>query len=350
MPCLRRRVQALLLVVTIMILSGLLTACSLPSQQIEQILNQAVTEQTTTQEADESLAGGKQPSGNENEAEATSGNKTNTQGEALTGPIALTLVNNSGEDVCYVYISLTTDSSWGTDWLGPDIIGSGESYDFHLDAGTWDFRADNCNGDTLDTRFGVTINNNQTWTIGGAPSSQGGGSSGGGPASLTLYNNSNSTVCYVYISPSTSSSWGSDWLGTDVVPAGSSYTFYVTPGTYDYKATDCSGNTLASEFGVYLSGSHTWTITGGGSSGGGTATIYAYNNSSSTVCYVYISPSTSSSWGSDWLGSDVMPAGSSYTFYVTPGTYDLKATDCSGGVIDTEYGVYISGSYNWYIP
>ncbi len=91
-------------------------------------------------------------------------------------------------------------------------------------------------------------------------------------------------------------------------------------------------------------------ITGGG--GGGSATVTLINNSGSTVCYVYISPNTETTWGSDWLGAtEVINNGSSRVFTgITPGVYDLRADDCNSNVLYEEYGINISGSYTWNIP
>jgi hypothetical protein len=78
------------------------------------------------------------------------------------------------------------------------------------------------------------------------------------------------------------------------------------------------------------------------------ATVTLNNNSGRTVCFVYISPSTQSTWGEDWLGPfDIVNSGFSYVFYVPPGTYDLKAEDCSHGVIDIRWNVSLSGAYFW---
>jgi len=90
-------------------------------------------------------------------------------------------------------------------------------------------------------------------------------------------------------------------------------------------------------------------ITGGG---GGSATVTLINNSGSTVCYVYISPNTETTWGSDWLGAtEVINNGSSRVFTgITPGVYDLRADDCNSNVLYEEYGINISGSYTWNIP
>lgn len=163
-------------------------------------------------------------------------------------------------------------------------------------------------------------------------------------ATLTLSNNSGQTVCYVYISPSDSPTWGDDWLGSDVVPSGGSYVFSVPPGSYDLMAENCSSNEIDTRWSVSLSGSYSWSIAPVN------ATVTLYNNSGQTIWYVYISPSDSTEWGSDWLGSEVVPSGSSHVFSVPPGTYDLKADDSSHNVIDTRWSVILNGSYSWSVP
>jgi hypothetical protein len=154
---------------------------------------------------------------------------------------------------------------------------------------------------------------------------------------LYIVNNSSQTICYFYASFSTESSWGDDWLGSsNTIPAGTTFTFTgVAQGAYDFKADDCSNNEIASEYGVDFPTYDTWTLSDTGSTGG-TYDLYIVNNSSYTVCYLYISPDTSSDWGEDWLGSATIPSGTSYTFYsVSAEVYDIKAEDCSHNVIVT---------------
>ncbi|MCC6475326.1 MAG: hypothetical protein IT514_16455, partial [Burkholderiales bacterium] len=269
------------------------------------------------------------------------------------GRATLSLVNSSGQTVCYVYISPTTSDSWGSDWLGSEeVIQPGSTRNFSVSAGTWALRADDCNGNALAEEYGVSVSGTTTWSLSGS-SSGGNPPSSSGSVPLRLVNSSNSTVCYAYISPSTSDSWGSDWLGSSTVAAGSSYTFYVSSGTYDLKAEDCSNNVLDEQYGIQISASSTWTVYGGATnsgpstSGDGSVAVTMTNYTPNTACYVYISPSTSDSWGSDWLGSSTVASQGSYTFWVTPGTYDLKAEDCSGNVLDELYGVSIYNSYSW---
>jgi hypothetical protein len=255
-------------------------------------------------------------------------------GEAV-GAVSVTLFNNSGQTVCYVYISPSTSSEWGDDWLGADVVGDGNSYTFDVAAGTYDFKAEDCDHNAMDTQFGIALSGDWDWTINPT----------GGSATLTVINNTDTAVWYVYISPSTSSEWGDDLLGSSTIQPGDSYTFNVTEGTYDLKAEDENHNVMATRFEEYISGDLEWTLS---TEGGGSASLTLVNNSSDTVCYVYISPSTSSDWGADWLGaSETLSTGDSRTFSLEAGTYDLKAEDCSHNEIASEFQQNISGDITW---
>jgi len=84
------------------------------------------------------------------------------------------------------------------------------------------------------------------------------------------------------------------------------------------------------------------TPTGSGVIFGDQAPVLLVNNLDLSVCYFYISPSGSSEWGEDWLGSDRIGAGESRTFYVDAGqTVDLRAEDCQGGGLDEQYDIYV---------
>jgi hypothetical protein len=160
----------------------------------------------------------------------------------------VTLQNNSGQTVCYVYISPSDQATWGDDWLGVDVVPSGSSYVFNAPPDTYDLKAEDCSHTVIDTRWDVNLSVAYNWSI--APVS----------ATLTLYNNSGQTVCYVYISPSDQATWGDDWLGLDVVPSGSNYVFSVPPDTYDLKAENCSHTVIDTQYNVILSGSYSWSI------------------------------------------------------------------------------------------
>ena len=59
------------------------------------------------------------------------------------------------------------------------------------------------------------------------------------------------------------------------------------------------------------------------------------------ICYVYISPSTGSDWGDDWLGeNETIPSGGSYTFWVnTSESIDMRMLDCDQNLLDVQYDI-----------
>jgi len=78
---------------------------------------------------------------------------------------------------------------------------------------------------------------------------------------LLVVNNSDTEICYVYISPTSADEWGDDWMGSmESLPPGASRMFYVQPGVYDLQAADCDDNALAEEYEVDLTDDTTWTI------------------------------------------------------------------------------------------
>ena len=79
---------------------------------------------------------------------------------------------------------------------------------------------------------------------------------------MTVINTSSVTICYLYVSPSTDTSWGDDQLGSSVIAPGQSFTITDIPfGTYDLRAEDCSGSNSVERFGVQINGAFEWTIT-----------------------------------------------------------------------------------------
>ncbi len=174
------------------------------------------------------------------------------------GSATITMINQSGETICYVNISPVTDQYWGDDWLSSsETVGNGQTRPFTVDPGGWDLRALTCDQDTIEEERQITVTaSGFTWVV--DPRAQ----IPQGPATLRLVNNLSVSVCYVYISPVTDQYWGTDWLGADTIPAGESYDFAVPPGqSYDLRADDCSNNTLAQEQAIAISDTlTTWTV------------------------------------------------------------------------------------------
>jgi S1-C subfamily serine protease len=60
------------------------------------------------------------------------------------------------------------------------------------------------------------------------------------PNTLTLNNDGPETICYLQISPTTSTFWGADWLGAEqTIPPNEGVTLPLPPYTYDLRGLDC---------------------------------------------------------------------------------------------------------------
>ena len=151
----------------------------------------------------------------------------------------------------------------------------------------------------------------------------------------------NYSFFYVYISPSSSDSWGDDMLGSsETISAGSTKSFRLNNGTYDIKVIDEDDDEyifwnvdVSGTLDLYVSlddlGEQDWGSSANiGSSGGGMAPVTIENDLGSwTIWYVYGDPSDSP-WGDDRLGSDLLDPGETLTFYVPAGDYyDFKCVD-----------------------
>ncbi len=260
-----------------------------------------------------------------------------------TGTVNLTMINDLGTEVCFVVISPNNATNWGDDWLGDsETVLPGGRRAFEVTPGVWDMAAVDCDLNYLAEEYGVYINSDTTWMLSASASPA---SASTGSYDLTVLNHSSVDVCYVYITPLTADSWGPDWLGSDIIPAGTSYTFYVDSGTWDMQVVGCGDvGVLDEQYNVSVSGSYQWELYD---------TYYSFdiiNNLPEDICIINISPSNADSWGEDWLGGDVIPAGTTYTFYyVYAGTYDLRAIDCYNFDSTVEYGVTVNDDMWWEI-
>lgn len=86
-------------------------------------------------------------------------------------------------------------------------------------------------------------------------------------SNLAVVNQSSVSVWYLYVSPSSSSSWGVDQLGSNVVSPGETFYLRNIPcgRNYDIKLEGAGHTTLATRYGVYFACGETMTLrlTGG---------------------------------------------------------------------------------------
>lgn len=183
---------------------------------------------------------------------ALSGRGGNGGGAGSGGASGLTITvdNRSPDEICYVLISPSSDENWGDDQLGSDeTIVSGDSRAFTMDDDTYDVQVMDCDEAVMATAWEVS--RDTTVEIGGR----------GANVRLLVSNDSDTEVCFVFISPSTADDWGDDQLGEmQSLPPGFERLFYVDPGVYDLQASDCDGETLLEEYEVDLNTDLTWNL------------------------------------------------------------------------------------------
>jgi hypothetical protein len=136
-------------------------------------------------------------------------------------------------------------------------------------------------------------------------------------ATLRIDNNSTADIGWVYLS-TTSSSIGTDRLGSATITSGTVYDFVkLTPGDYEVRAVHLYRHDTAWAHITLTAGStYTWTLTDNDFYGGFKIT----NSSSYSITYVYLSQDNTT-WGTDWLGSSSITPGSSYTIPDVPTGY-----------------------------
>lgn len=179
-----------------------------------------------------------------------------SDGDAVAPPpsgsgAAVTVVNGAQGDICTVFISSVTESTWGDSFI-VNPIAVGDSQTFDVAPGDYDIRADDCSGNIMHSETGVSVQGTVAFNV----------STGGGPTvPVVLQNNSAATVCYVLISPTGAADWGADRLdASEVIGSGDSHTFNVAAGDTDFQARDCDQNVLSEEIGVSISGSYNWIV------------------------------------------------------------------------------------------
>lgn len=89
-------------------------------------------------------------------------------GSTTTSGPSVTVINDSSEAICYLYISLSSEDTWGDDRLGSaEVLGTGDSKTVSLSAGTYDMLATDCDDNEIDSEWEVTVGSSgYTWRVG----------------------------------------------------------------------------------------------------------------------------------------------------------------------------------------
>ncbi|TFG70183.1 MAG: serine/threonine protein kinase [Anaerolineales bacterium] len=162
---------------------------------------------------------------------------------------SLTVNNESPLDVCYVFISPVDNDNWGDDWLDVEgVIAPGATMTFDVPAGAHDFLAETCGEATLVT--GWDLVSDVSFTIGGS-----------GLVPVTVYNNLDEEVCYLFISPASAEDWGADWLGDiESIPSGGVRVVFVSPDVYDFSVMNCDDQEIGYQYDQKMQDAFEWFI------------------------------------------------------------------------------------------
>lgn len=247
--------------------------------------------------------------------------------------------NNSGFEICWVYISPTTSELWGNDWLGDETLAPGGEMLFYLNQNDYDIQIVDCNEDVLALEIAFPIaGEGVEYVVEPIP-----GPSDDGDATLVVSNPLDIDICWLYIAPPTFDIWGPNRLGADILLSGEDISFTLASGEWDVQAVNCQDSVMdARSVMIEENGELVWELSAPVDPNlGGNSTLEVVNQSGMDICWLMISPTTASLWGDDWLGADILSAGTSMTFSLDAGTWDAIAYDCDQNVVAEDYQITI---------
>jgi hypothetical protein len=159
--------------------------------------------------------------------------------------------------------------------------------------------------------------------------------------SLQVFNDGNSTMDQLFVTPSSSSTWGTEQLTPRVLVPGDSITLTrLNPGYYDVLAdfTDGSSDQV---FDVLIQDGVKTTLSMVNSGNGAVAVV---NQSGFAINGIYLTPVSFSTWGPNQTNQPLTPGQSLTLTGIAPGTYDLRVIFSDGVVVDYLDRIVISGA------
>ena len=167
--------------------------------------------------------------------------------QAQTGDPSFNLVNRSGRTIYEAYASPSTDSNWGQDRLGQNVVPAGRSFVIRLPQGEciYDVRVVyDRQGGPAEERRNINLCNLTELAFDGRQAQQGGQppqqaqppvqAGPTGNPSFNLVNQGRQAVMQVFASLTTDQNWGPDRLGADTVAPGAVYPVRLPEGPCMY--------------------------------------------------------------------------------------------------------------------
>jgi hypothetical protein len=156
--------------------------------------------------------------------------------------------NTSGKQINEIYVSPSTESNWGSDWLREHVLASGQRFAIRPRRdGTcvFDIRVVFADGTSEERRRVNVCNVNEVAFTTAGPVTRGQAQAN---ADFRLVNRSGRTIQQLFVSAATDQSWGADRLGQNVLPSGRAFAVTLPrDGTCIYDIRVVYDNNTAAE-------------------------------------------------------------------------------------------------------
>ena len=164
--------------------------------------------------------------------------------------VSLEVVNETGQDIWYLFVAPSQEDMWGDDRLGDEIFMAGDTTVVEgLPPGMYDVQALTEDETIIETVWEVDLTQASSLTL-------------SGEAALEVNNLTDVTIEALYISAVDAETWGDNAL-SEAIPAGASTTVEGIPsGWYDLRTVDTTGETVEAVFDIELIGDNFWDVVG----------------------------------------------------------------------------------------
>ncbi len=154
----------------------------------------------------------------------------------------LQIINNSGTDIWYLFVSPSDADDWGDDQLGGDTIPAGSSYTVTSIAdGVYDVQARDADDNAIQTVWGLEIAGSVTQVIEEQA------------LMLEVYNGGYRVIAHLFVSPVESETWGDDVLQGSTISPDETFTLEgPAAGAYDMQVENEDGEIIETVYNVSI--------------------------------------------------------------------------------------------------
>ncbi len=164
----------------------------------------------------------------------------------------LQIVNDSGTDIWYLFVSPSDAEDWGDDRLGGDTIPAGSSYTLTgIDDGVYDVQARDADDNPIQTIWGLEIVGSVTQVIEEQA------------LMLEVYNGGERVIAHLFVSSVESETWGDDVLEGGTIGPDETFTLEgLAAGAYDMQVENEDGEIIETVYNVSMDGYYYWNVVG----------------------------------------------------------------------------------------